>query len=393
MQVNIVLILAICFQFGLLGQWADCINTADNNDQCNKVLNSKHFMLDMLYAQNKEGEEDEKEKENKNEKCSGQDSTVTSLASRISTLESHRQTCEDNLKKLEVEHLDNQGSVRAVAEKFGDLVKGMLSPHDMEHAGKDKQQTQEKPLPAPSPAPPKKESDHIWDQLMATPRELRIKELDFTDLVEEDDIDILDMGNMIGSGDLTPPPPPPPCLPNLPPPPPLFGCPPPPPVPGMMMPPPPPFLASIPPVHLGSPQLSRGEPPLFQKKKKTIRLFWNEVRPIDWQYTNHKRCRESLWSKLDPVKLDTAKLENLFETKSKELPVTKVPLNASLMSCSTLVFSLVDLKMCANRLYIEIGTRVRGHQSFERSYLKWDVITSTHNKETFLFATFHVCNA
>uniref|UniRef100_A0A673H2B6 Formin homology 2 domain containing 3b n=1 Tax=Sinocyclocheilus rhinocerous TaxID=307959 RepID=A0A673H2B6_9TELE len=110
---------------------------------------------------------------------------------------------------------------------------------------------------------------------------------------------------------------------HLPPPPPLFGCPPPPPIPGMMMPPPPPFLASVPPPHLGSPQLIRGEPPLFQKKKKTIRLFWNEVRPIDWQYSNHKRCRESLWSKLDPVKLDTAKLENLFETKSKELPVTK----------------------------------------------------------------------
>ncbi|XP_073781522.1 FH1/FH2 domain-containing protein 3 isoform X5 [Danio rerio] len=305
------------------GQWADCINTADNNDQCNKVLNSKRFMLDMLYAQNKEGEEDEKEKENENEKCLGQDSTVTSLASRISTLESHRQTCEDNLKKLEVEHLENQGSVRAVAEKFGDLVKGMLSPHDLENCGKEKQQTQEKPPPAPSPAPPKKESDHIWDQLMATPRELRIKELDFTDLGEEDDVDILDVGNMIGSGDLTPPPPPPPCLPNLPPPPPLFGCPLPPPVPGMMMPPPPPFLASKPPAQLGSPQLSRGEPPLFQKKKKTIRLFWNEVRPIDWQYTNHKRCKESLWSKLDPIKLDTAKLENLFETKSKELPVTK----------------------------------------------------------------------
>ncbi|XP_067305148.1 FH1/FH2 domain-containing protein 3 isoform X2 [Pseudorasbora parva] len=302
------------------GQWTDCMNTAGVNDQCNNVLNSKHFMLDMLYAQNKKGEEDEKEKENENEKgCSDQDSSVTSLANRISTLEARRQACEDNMKKLEVEHLDNQGSVRAVAEKFGDLVKGLVSPHEVEHSGKEKQQAQEKPPPAPSPAPPKKESDHIWDQLMAMPRELRIKELDFTDLGEEDDVDILDVSNVIGPSDLTPPPPPP-CLP---PPPPLFGCPPPPPIPGMMMPPPPPFLASIPPPHLGSPQLSRGEPPLFQKKKKTIRLFWNEVRPIDWEYNNHKRCRESLWSKLDPVKLDTAKLENLFETKSKELPVTK----------------------------------------------------------------------
>lgn len=231
------------------------------------------------------------------------------------------------MKKLEVDHLDNQGSVRAVAEKFGDLVKGLVSPHEVEHSGKETQQSQEKPLPTPSPTPPKKESDHIWDQLMATPRELRIKELDFTDLGEEDDVDILDVSNVIGSSDLTPPPPPPLFLPSLPPPPPLFGCPPPPPIPGMMMPPPPPFLASVPPPHLGSPQLSRGEPPLFQKKKKTIRLFWNEVRPIDWQYSNHKSCRESLWSKLDAVKLDTAKLENLFETKSKELPVTKVLLN------------------------------------------------------------------
>ncbi|KAG1949048.1 FH1/FH2 domain-containing protein 3 isoform X2 [Pimephales promelas] len=300
------------------GQWADCMNTADVNDQCNNVLNSKCYMLDMLYSQNKKGEENEKEKENE-KGCSDQDSSVSSLASRISTLEAHRQACEDNMKKLEVEHLDNQGSVRAVAEKFGDLVKGLALAHEVEHSGKEKQQAQEKPPPAPSPTPPKKESDHIWDQLMAMPRELRIKELDFTDLGEEDDVDILDVSNVIETSDLTPPPPPP-CLP---PPPPLFGCPPPPPISGMMRPPPPPFLASIPPSHLGSPQLSRGEPPLFQKKKKTIRLFWNEVRPIDWQYNNHKRCRESLWSKLDPVKLDTAKLENLFETKSKELPVTK----------------------------------------------------------------------
>ncbi|XP_051577426.1 FH1/FH2 domain-containing protein 3 [Myxocyprinus asiaticus] len=303
------------------GQWTDCINTAAVNNQCNKVLNSKHLMLDMLYQSKPvEKEEQVKEKENVNEKRdSGQDSTVTKLASRISTLEARRQACEENLKKLDVEHLDNQGSVRAVAEKFGDLVKGLVSPHEVEHSGKEKQQPQEKPPRAPSPTPPKKESDQIWDQLMAVPRELRIKELDFTDLGEEDDVDILDVCNVIGSGDLTPPPPP--CLSNLPPP--LFGCPPPPPISGMMMPPPPPFLASISPPHLGSPQLSRGDPLLFQKKKKTIRLFWNEVRPIDWQYNNHKRCKESLWSKLDPVKLDTAKLENLFETKSKELPATK----------------------------------------------------------------------
>ncbi|XP_028435982.1 FH1/FH2 domain-containing protein 3 isoform X1 [Perca flavescens] len=306
------------------GQWTQCIKDADVNDQCNKILNNKRFMLDMLYAQtasNDEGNVAETEKENC--KCEKEtevsDPSVASLASRISTLEAHRQAREENVKKMEVGHLDKQGSVRAVAEKFGDLVKGLTCPSEVE-VSKEQQQTDKAPSAASSSLPPKKESDYIWDQLMATPRELRIKEMDFTDLRDEDDMDILDMDSVMGSSDLIPPPPPPPCNAALPPPPPLFGCPPPPPILGKMMPPPPPFMPPIPPP---SPQLSRGDMPLFQKKKKTIRLFWNEVRPVDWQCKSHKFCKESLWSKLEPVKLDTSKLEQLFESKSKELPVTK----------------------------------------------------------------------
>ncbi|XP_045068703.1 FH1/FH2 domain-containing protein 3-like [Coregonus clupeaformis] len=325
-----------------------CIKEDDVNEQCSKILNSKRFMLDMLYAQNKTtgGEDEEKAGETEQTEkwkegmetssLEGQDgSSVASLASRISTLEASRQACGENVKKMEVQHLDNQGSVRAVAEKFGDLVKSLVSPHELEALEKQQQgqlqpdKDKAPPAPSSSPLPPKKESDYIWDQLMAAPRELRIKEMDFTDLADEDDLDILDVDSVLmGSSDLMIPPPPP-CLSTLPPPPPpplgLFGCPPPPPVPGMM-PPPPPFMPPGPAQpYPGSPQLSRGtgEPPLFQKKKKTIRLFWNEVRPMDGQYRNHKRCRESLWSKLEPVKVDTSKLEHLFETKSKELPVTK----------------------------------------------------------------------
>ncbi|XP_028281710.1 FH1/FH2 domain-containing protein 3 isoform X3 [Parambassis ranga] len=305
------------------GQWTQCIKE-DVNDQCNKILNSKRFMLDMLYAQNTAAEDDGNAGESKKEKCKCEKETevsesVASLVSRISTLEAHRQAREENLKKMEMGHLDNQGSVRAVAEKFGDLVKGLTSPCEVEVL-KDQQQTDKSSTAASSALPPKKESDHIWDQLMATPRELRIKEMDFTDLRDEDDLDILDMDSVTGSRALIPPLPPPPFSAPLPPPPPLFGCPPPPPILGKMMPPPPPFMAPIPPP---SPQLARGEVPLFQKKKKTIRLFWNEVRPVDWQCKSHKFCKESLWSKLEPVKLDTSKLEQLFESKSKELPVTK----------------------------------------------------------------------
>lgn len=310
------------------GQWSEDV---DADDPCRKVLSGSRFKLDKLYGQSKKPLDEEEEKERESGKDEKQ-SIAQDLAIRISTLEARQQASEENIKKMDKGQLDNQGNVRAVAEKFGDLVKGLVSPAEPEAPEK---QEPEKPLPAdksPStatpaapPPLPKKESDQIWDQLMACPRELRIKEMNFTDLTEVDDVDILDTVTTISSSDLSPPPPPPLCLP---PPPPLMGFPPPPPIPmpGMRMPPPPPFIAHPPP---GSPMTNRGEAPHFQKKRKTIRLFWNEIRPTDWQCPGQKHNRESLWSKLEPVKLDTSKLENLFETKSKELPVTKVSLMTS----------------------------------------------------------------
>ncbi|CAG12024.1 unnamed protein product, partial [Tetraodon nigroviridis] len=308
--------------YGSPGQWSQSIKDADVSEDCNKILNSKRFMLDMLYAHKTTGSQEDNEGETAKEtymfkkETEVGDTSVASLASRISTLEAHRQAREEHMKKMEVGHLDNQGNVRAVAEKFGDLVKGLTSPADAEPV----KEGDRLPGSAGTTLPPKKESDYIWDQLMASPRELRIKEMDFTDLREEDDVDFLDMDTVIGSGDMIPPPPPPPCSTALPPPPPLFGCPPPPPALGKMMPPPPPFMAPFPPP---SPKMSCEEAPLFQKKKKTIRLFWKEVHQVDWPCKSHRLCRESLWSKLEPIKLDTSKMEQLFESKSKELPVTK----------------------------------------------------------------------
>ncbi|XP_006029586.1 FH1/FH2 domain-containing protein 3 isoform X11 [Alligator sinensis] len=297
------------------GPWSQTIQDAGVNEQCSNILNNKRFMLDMLYAHNKKPKDaEEKELEEKEEKTETEESeeSITSLASRISVLQATKQAKEESVKKMEIESLDNQGSVKAFAEKFnnGELAKGTDLPEDeLSEKVSDKTQAQ-----------PKKESDYIWDQLMANPRELKIKDMDFTDLGEEDDVDVLDMD--MGPGDsLIPPPPPPPAFLGLPPPPPppLFGCPPPPPPSGNLLAPPPLFST---PQSLGSPQVSRGQP-TFIKKKKTIRLFWNEVRPFEWQCKNNKRCREFLWSKLEPIKVDTSKLEHLFESKSKELPVTK----------------------------------------------------------------------
>ncbi|XP_064150667.1 FH1/FH2 domain-containing protein 3 [Loxodonta africana] len=269
-------------------------------------------MLDMLYAHNRKPTDDEEKEEGELGRTEQGAEAVASLASRISTLQAHSQAQDESVRRVDVGSLDNRGSVKAFAEKFnnGDLGKGSISPDDEPNDI----------VPEKTPAQPKTESDYIWDQLMANPRELRIQDMDFTDLGEEDDIDVLDvdLGHRETPG---PPPPPPPTFLGLPPPPPppLLDSVPPPPVPGNLLAPPPVFSA---PQGLGWPQVPRGQP-AFTKKKKTIRLFWNEVRPFEWPCKNNRRCREFLWSKLEPIKVDTARLEHLFESKSKELSVTK----------------------------------------------------------------------
>ncbi|KAF5880048.1 FH1/FH2 domain-containing protein 3-like, partial [Clarias magur] len=261
--------------------------TGPSSEQCRDILNSKLFMLDMLYTQSLKPGEEEEEDEAELEKEAGTQGNESAEALVVD--ESNATEGKSTEKK------SPSGNVRAFAERFGDLVKGLSSPPIEMYE-------EQKPLPLPPAPPPKKECEQMWDQLMAKPRELRIRDMDFTDLGDEDDQDVLVSGNLIGSGALAPPPPPPPPCPfNIapPPPPPAFGAGP--------APPPPPQL----------------ECPLIQKKKKTIRLFWSEVRPDEWPFLGPRRGHLSLWSKLEPVKLDMSKLETLFESKSKEMNVTK----------------------------------------------------------------------
>ncbi|XP_051058048.1 FH1/FH2 domain-containing protein 3 [Phodopus roborovskii] len=293
------------------GLWSTSLQDVGVNGQCGDILTSKRFMLDMLYAHNRKSTDDEEKGDGEPGRSTQEVEAVASLATRISTLQANSQAPEESIKRVDIGCLDNRGSVKAFAEKFnsGDLGRGPTSPDAESH---DK-------VPDTTPAQLKTESDYIWDQLMANPRELRIQDMDFTDLGEEDDIDVLDvdLGHREAPG---PPPPPPPTFLGLPPPPPppLLDTVPPPPVPGNL-------LASpvfSTPQGLGWSQVPRGQP-AFTKKKKTIRLFWNEVRPFEWPSKNNRRCREFLWSKLEPIKVDTSRLEHLFESKSKELSVTK----------------------------------------------------------------------
>ncbi|XP_057683891.1 FH1/FH2 domain-containing protein 3 isoform X2 [Corythoichthys intestinalis] len=278
------------------------------NKQCSKLLNSKLFMLDMLYSQNKKPCEEEEDAELEKEEGEGENKEETHK-------DVDRQVSDGKTDDNREEKSEQRGSIRQFAERFGNLIKdiGCSHPHSDSQASELMAIT-----------PPKKESETIWDQLLASPRELRIGDINFTDLTEDDDTDVLNTALMGSYGDLPPPPPPPPppfasmTFPSFPPPPPVLGtCPPAPPLSGMMLPPPPPpsFSSLMPPPP-------PPEPPLFNKKKKTIRLFWNEVRP-ESPHKDHKKSGDSVWSKLDSVKLDTAKLEHLFESKSKEMPVTK----------------------------------------------------------------------
>ncbi|XP_011769799.2 FH1/FH2 domain-containing protein 3 isoform X7 [Macaca nemestrina] len=295
------------------GLWPAGVQDAGVNGQCGDILTNKRFMLDMLYAHNRKTPGDEEKGDGEAGRTQQEAEAVASLATRISTLQANSQTQDESVRRVDVGCLDNRGSVKAFAEKFnsGDLGRGSVSP-DAEPNDK---------VPETVLVQPKTESDYIWDQLMANPRELRIQDMDFTDLGEEDDIDVLDvdLGHREAPG---PPPPPPPTFLGLPPPPPppLLDSIPPPPVPGNLLAPPPPVFRA--PQGLGWSQVPRGQP-TFTKKKKTIRLFWNEVRPFDWPCKNNRRCREFLWSKLEPIKVDTSRLEHLFESKSKELSVSK----------------------------------------------------------------------
>ncbi|CAL1268047.1 unnamed protein product [Larinioides sclopetarius] len=170
-----------------------------------------------------------------------------------------------------------------------------------------------------------------WDQLLQTMRRpLCINDLDFTDLCDDDDVSILMRPVNAAPFPGGPPPPPPPGMggPPPPPPPPGMGGPPPPPPPGMGGPPPPPPPGGMnrngptAPPWLRKNQTSPAEDK-FNKKVKTVKLFWKEVKeePMLMERAGKKR---TIWDELKTVPLDTQRLENLFESRAKDIMSKKV---------------------------------------------------------------------
>ncbi|XP_066569456.1 FH1/FH2 domain-containing protein 1 isoform X2 [Amia ocellicauda] len=312
-----------------------------NLEQHSTLSSDRKFMLDILYSKHnadpmrtpgREAKSSESEEEDREEDSPTEGGPlppgVDSLASRISGLERRPRCAEDDGRKGELEGLgagarasrERLAEERLAEEQQPKKLRAQYSI-DAELHSRSLEKTLMTPLAR---------GEGAWERPQPSSRALRIKDLDFSDLLEEEDIDVLDMDSFdthLPNGTAPPPPPlpsgpgappPPPPLPSgygtLPPPPPP---PPPPGDPGMCPPPPPP----PPPPGLPPPPPQPVES-AFAKKRKTVKLFWKELKQPD----SPRKCkfgRGTVWASLDKVTVDTAKLEHLFESKAKELPAAK----------------------------------------------------------------------
>uniref|UniRef100_A0A673MBH1 FH1/FH2 domain-containing protein 1-like n=1 Tax=Sinocyclocheilus rhinocerous TaxID=307959 RepID=A0A673MBH1_9TELE len=294
--------------------------------QCHTVVlynitlsNDRKFMLDMLYSKNNTTSGGLKSPGLESRPL--EDHGITSMAGRLSRLQScTSQPTEDTSRRADLEI--PEGTAQAARARLAEEQSKKLRPQYSIEA-----ETHSQSLEKTMMTPLSRGSQDAWEKLQPSSRPLRIKDLDFSDLMEEEDIDVLDIDTFdTGLPNGVPPPPPPvPGLGSAPPPPPP---PPPPPGPASLAPPPPlpppPGGLSVPPPPPGLLPLSpsQGIDPAILKKRKTVKLFWKELKQPD----SPRKCkfgRGTVWASLDKVAVDTAKLEHLFESKGKDLPVAK----------------------------------------------------------------------
>ncbi|XP_062247527.1 FH1/FH2 domain-containing protein 1 isoform X2 [Platichthys flesus] len=287
---------------------------------CSTLSNDKKFLLDMLYSKTAASVplsptappgEDPVSVQAGGADHGGRGRVLERLSSFTArSVEPPAASESSASRRAELEGLEGsaQAALARLAEERKNRLVRQQSSVDVEGPARRLETTPLTPLGPGGPGGP---SD-AWDQLQPSAAALRIKDLDFSDLLDEEDIDVLDMDTLDStSACLTGIPPPPPPPPGMAPPPP----PPPPPPPGGMAPPPPP-----PPPPGAPPPPSFAAAPV--QKKKTVKLFWRELKQAD----KPEKCRfgrGTVWASLDKVAVDTARLEHLFESKAKELHVTK----------------------------------------------------------------------
>lgn len=206
------------------------------------------------------------------------------------------------------------GDLSGIISKAKEELTKSKSRHDLRNLN-DQQQSNggtSSSAPAAKVELKKSENELHWESLLETlDRPLQICDLDFTDLLNEEDSDPLDP---VRTNSLGPPPPPPPPS-GLPPPP--MAPPPMPPTMGKSHP-----ASSIFGVQLHHNKSATAAEPATvpsaqasKKSKKTVKLFWREIREDQLSLSKGP----TLWDELKPVAIDTQKLEHLFESRSKDL--------------------------------------------------------------------------
>ncbi|XP_074439431.1 FH1/FH2 domain-containing protein 1 isoform X1 [Larus michahellis] len=290
----------------------------DTTDSCSTISSDTKFMLDMLYAKGSS--------EPAREKVFPEVPSSHTVQGEV-----EMDTEGSGSQEQEGAWLRSRAPDGPVASAHAKLARALSSVDAETHTQK---------LENTGMMPIKKDVELTWERLEASPVQLKIKDLDFTDLGEEEDTDVLDTGPMTNgsflppgieatsAGALTVPPPPPPmpgCPPPPPPPPPIPGCPPPPPPPPVVPgcpPPPPPVIPGCPPPP-GLPGPSATDGPSQAKKKRTVKLFWKELKQLDGTVGQGRFGQATVWASLQNVEVNVAKLEHLFESRSKEVPTSK----------------------------------------------------------------------
>nr|XP_046470313.1 FH1/FH2 domain-containing protein 3 isoform X3 [Neodiprion pinetum] len=236
-------------------------------------------------------------------------------------------TVKDLTQKLAAQNLIPTSPVEDKVSRIGDMS-GLISKAK-EGLAKSKSKADVLKSPTGDNIPKitevkKSENELHWEELASKlSRPLALCDLDFTDLNSEDEVDVLSPVSVVNGV----PPPPPPMAPSS-----VPGRAPPPPPPGVRLPPPPLPNTSLPlfGVNLKSQRSSpngdsAGSPRSAilanKKSKKTVKLFWKEVRddPIILSRLDKNKM---IWDELSPVLVDTQKLEHLFESRAKDL-ITK----------------------------------------------------------------------
>ncbi|BET03489.1 Hypothetical protein2 [Nesidiocoris tenuis] len=273
-----------------LDSLSDDVNTANNNNINNNYnKNNGEVILDLTPTKTTKGlnshEDDSDEREE--ERTTSVKDLTQKLASSLGSPTEENKT-------------GPYGDMKGIISKAKEELARSQSRADMKLSGG----LGSPGAPTPTPPPPeikKSEAELQWDALKeATSRPLKLCDLDFEDLGADEEHDVLTPAGFSGG---VPPPPPP------------MGAPNPPVIPGGGAPNPPPAMRPPPQTPTNPTTLPTN------KTKKTVKLFWKEVRddPIVMTKIGPGSL---LWDELTPVTIDTQKLEHLFESRAKDL-ITK----------------------------------------------------------------------